>query len=515
MKKQHIRWIGLGMLILGALILRTYQLDLTRFEHEMVRDVLAAREVLEGDPKLHGFFASPISTLQTTFGPATYYLMALGTLLMGKSMYWMPLGTILMIAVLDALAVLIVYRIGKEFFSEKIGWISAALYAVSPWMILHVATISSPTNFMPFFASVYTYCICKVIIKKQDKWIIPAAVAFAFMTHIHLTSLLVVPGTFIAWWIVAKKWDQRKIPWRQIGLGVAAILLLSMPFLYYSMKENNFDDTIEHMVGKRVSANRLVTGLEAVGIPFMISMPYFGKYLLGEETRITTKSMEWYFLGITWILILIVFITMFMITHNGLYRKREIMVILVLFATPIILYTVKGSSITVHYFLMMLPLPMIILAIGIEDLMKHLKKTMNVLIIVVFLSNILVVVLFYNAVAEQGGTTGIYGITYREKVNTAKYVVAGLEKKEEPIVYFYRTQKPLRESITYLLNLHGGKQYTIKTIDNIEEAENGYLLIDRESFYGTYSGEGVPKEDYESIEKMNPIKFKMMEVIEV
>ena len=512
MKKEQKIIILISLIFLVGLFLRTYNLDLTRFEHEMVRDALAAQEVLAGDLKVHGYFASPTSTLQTSFGPTAYYLMALGALFVGNNLYWIPLAAIITIAILDALAVLIIYRIGKEFFSEKVGIIAAALYAVAPWMILHVATISSPTHYMPFFAAAYIYSICKVILKKQIKWIIPAGILFALMTHFHLTAVLVIPGTLLGWFIVGKYYEKMKIPWKQIVIAGIGMLVVTTPFLYYGIKEGNLSDTINHVLGKREAANRITTGIQAIGIPVMITTPYFGEYLLGKETKVPG---EFYFLIITGLIIILTAVGAFSVTKKAFKeKKREAMLLWIMIATPIVIYFLKGNSITVHYFLMMMPLPMLITALGAEQLMKKWKKSTYVLISIVLVSNILAVALFYNTVAVEGGTTGIYGITYREKMNAVSNILQGIEEMGNKTVYFYQVQKPLRESMTYLITLNSKPPVQFKSIKNIEEFEDGYLIIDRKSFYATYTGEGVPPEDNGIIDSMHPQKFKFIEIIE-
>ena len=511
MKKEQKIILLIGLIFLVGLFLRTYNLDLTRFEHEMVRDALAAQEVLEGDLKLHGYFASPTSILQTSLGPTAYYLMALGALVVGNNLYWIPLATIITIAILDALAVLIIYRLGKEFFSEKVGIITAALYAVAPWMILHVATISSPTNYMPFFAAVYGYSIFKVIIKKQINWIIPAGIAFALMTHFHLTSILVIPGTLLGWFIVGQYYGKMKIPWKQLLIAAACMLILTTPFLYYGMHQNNLQDTINHILGKREAANRIITGVQAAGIPVMITTPYFGEYLLGKETKVPG---EWYFLLITGIIIALTAIGAFSITKKAFReKKREAMLLWILIATPIMLYFIKGNSITVHYFLMIMPLPMLITALGAEQLIKKWKVFGCSLVGLILISNILAVVVFYNTVAAEGGTTGIYGITYREKMNVINDLLKETEKQENATIYFYQVQKPLRESMTYLIALNSKQTLQFKAINSIKEFNEGYLIRDRKSFYATYSGADIPAEDKVIIESMNPKRFKFIDVV--
>ncbi|MDP1694116.1 MAG: hypothetical protein Q8L34_01105, partial [Candidatus Woesearchaeota archaeon] len=119
-----------------------------------------------------------------------------------------------------------------------------------------------------------------------------------------------------------------------------------------------------------------------------------------------------------------------------------------------------------------------------------------------------------NTVAAEGGTTGIYGTTYREKMNAVSNILQEIDKKGNKTVYFYQVQKPLRESMTYLITLNSKQPVQFKSIKNIEEFNDGYLIIDRKSFYATYSGADIPSEDKVIIDSMHPQKFKFIEIIE-
>ena len=85
---------------------------------------------------------------QQSLGPLYYYMLA-APLLFAKDSINNPIIIISIIALLNVFAVFLLYKLGKDFFSEKVGLIAAALLALSPWDILYSRFITTP-NFRRF-----------------------------------------------------------------------------------------------------------------------------------------------------------------------------------------------------------------------------------------------------------------------------------------------------------------------------------------------------------------------------
>src|SRR6266498_1836061 len=148
--------IILVLIVLLAAFLRLYRIsDYMTFLGDEGRDVLVAKGILEGNLTLLGPRASAGDFFT---GPIYYYMMA--------PFLWLfrldPVGPAVMVALFGVATVFLVYFVGKEFFNKKTGLIAAALYAVSPLVLVYSRSSWNP-NTVPFFALLTMYMLYKAI----------------------------------------------------------------------------------------------------------------------------------------------------------------------------------------------------------------------------------------------------------------------------------------------------------------------------------------------------------------
>ncbi len=500
-KNKTLLILFIGILLIGAFF-RLNFLDLSRFEHEMVRDVVFAQKVVTGEIITHGVFMGLSDSVQTNFGPLSYYLTALGVLL-APSKYYYPLGPIAIIAIFDILAAIVTYKIGTEFFSRNVGWLAAALYLLSPWQIVNVATVLTPTNFLPLFIALFFYCLFKYILKNNEFYIIPALVFLGLALQFHLTPLLLFPALALA--IIFFK---RSAKLHYLLIAGICLLLTLAPFAYYSISTDNYLGATMGHLSARQGSTLARSAIESVGMPILYLAPYLGKFTLGSTIISENKLVESYFLGLTALITVLFLLGVAYLCRNNKYKNYASL--LCLYSTPIAIYILKQSNVTPHYFLILLPLQMIILAIFLNVLLKRNAYLASAFIFILLLSNILFLTSFYNSVESAGGTTGIYGISYKYKMQAIEYIASSACAPE---LIYYASTKPLTQSMKYLFNLNYGAPH-YRTINTISEFDTGFLIIDRYGFYGRYSGRAIPKSDYAIIDSMKPMRFGLLEVIQ-
>ena len=529
MKKNHLYvFLALLIIIFLGVYFRFNYLELTRFEHEMVRDVEIGSQVLEGEYPLHGVLPSVKSTSQNTFGPLSYYLMAIG-LFFAPDNYSYPISAIFVIALLDILGAIVAYKIGKEFFGTTVGLLTLSFYLLSPWQIVHVATVLSPTSFLPLFVVLFFYSVFKLILHNKDIYIIPAIAFLALQMHFHLTPFLLA-FTFFVILILFK----RNVNKTYFALGVLLALLIFTPYIIQNFPDNLLASQYS-LATQRTESTFLQTTLESFGIPVLFMTPYFGAFTLGTSVSLCQQtSFNYFFFIMTGIFILLFFGSVIYLLrklscglpksfvslkhmfhkfntslqNNKSFRKYSLLFILLVM--PLLIYSIKGSNVTPHYFIIVFPLQIIILSIFLAYFLKK-KYILTLLIIFILLfSNALYLYSYYSFVETNGGTKGITGIPYANKMEAVEYILRD-DQPNLPIIY-YIGQKPLIRSFNYLLKLNG-REPNYKIITTLDEFEEGYLILDRYSFYSTFTNVDLPVKDYPTIDALQPNSFKHIEVI--
>lgn len=157
-------------------------------------------------------------------GPLYYYLIAPSLLLAGFS----PVGPSVFVALVGVATVFLVWRIGREFFSEAAGLVAAAFYAVAPTVIVYSRSSWNP-NIMPFFALLVIYSIWRVWNRHEYKWLIVLGVAYAFVLQSHYLGLLLTPVILIFWYL-------SRVPIRYTLYASVLFLFLMSPLVIFDAR---------------------------------------------------------------------------------------------------------------------------------------------------------------------------------------------------------------------------------------------------------------------------------------
>ena len=185
-------WILVLILVVGA-TLRLYKIDqFMTFLGDEGRDAIIVRRLLVNFDLI---LIGPGTSIGNMYlGPLYYYMMAPALLFANFS----PVGPAAMIAGLGVVTIWFVWWAGREWFSTRAGLTAAALYAISPTVIIYSRSSWNP-NIMPFFALLSIYSIYRVWKFKQFKWLLVLAVSYAFVLQSHYLGLLLAPALFLFW----------------------------------------------------------------------------------------------------------------------------------------------------------------------------------------------------------------------------------------------------------------------------------------------------------------------------
>ena len=499
------------LIFLAGLFFRVGHMDLTRLEHEQVRDIQLSASVLEGNFPLHGALASVEGSIQNTFGPLSYYLGAIG-LALAPNNYWYVVFPILILALLDLLGVYFIYQLGKTFFNNHVGYLAATFYLVCSWHIVNVVTVISHTSYLPFFVVLFFYCLFKTIIAKEDIYVIPTILALALQLHFHLTSALLGFS-----FLVVIALFRRDINKKYFLIGCFLALLALAPYMYYTLSIQNF--TTLDLLQQRDPSTLVQSTLESFGIPLLFMTPHLTYYQLGVGVQLfTSPFVQYYFALITGIFLFLFLCSVLYLLYQIKQKRKHAksyLLLLLLFFIPSILFAVKSTNIAPHYFIITFPLQFIILGIFLSYLLQRKKLLTTVLIVVLLLSHVVYLFSFYAYVENYGGTQGIYGVPYAVKMGVVDYVLQDTASSQKSLqLVYYNGSKPLSTSMNYLFGLHTTPPLEITFIDSITQFQSGYLIIDRSSFYKGFTGKPpLSSEEHDLINEAQPQIFTQLELV--
>ncbi len=214
----------LVILLVGAFF-RLYKIEsYMTFLGDEGRDSIIVRNLLvHSDPILIG----PGTSVGGMYlGPLYYYFMAPFLFLANFS----PVGPAVGVAVLGIATIYLIYVVGREWFGEKAGIISALLFAISPTVITYSHSSWNP-NIMPFFSLLSIYSIWKVWKEKRHYWLIVTAISFAFVCQSHYLGVLIAP-VIIVYWFLSKV--QKKVSL----LSILIYLFLMSPLLVFDIRHD-------------------------------------------------------------------------------------------------------------------------------------------------------------------------------------------------------------------------------------------------------------------------------------
>ena len=145
------------VLLLAALFLRVYRLGaLTGFYFDQGRDAKIIWDLWHSGKF---FLIGPTTGIEGIFlGPFYYYLIAPFYLIGNGN----PVIVSITLAVINVLGIYVIYKIGKEFFSQSAGLLASTFVAFSLPLVQAHRWLSNPTP-LPLFSATSVWMLLKII----------------------------------------------------------------------------------------------------------------------------------------------------------------------------------------------------------------------------------------------------------------------------------------------------------------------------------------------------------------
>lgn len=224
--KFSTRHFFLLLILFLALILRFYRLRTwflfgmdQEYEAFLVKNILTGKHF-----PLIGVNASDTGIY---LGPFFIYLAAIPYFIFRGS----PLGGALAASSLGVITTFALYKLGKVWFSEKVGLLAGFLWAVSFLSVHYDRQFWNPTP-LSFLTIIILYSIT-MIYKGREKFMLLLAISIGIALQSHLQSIIYIPIIILYLFILRKKYSGK-----YLFLFFLILLIFQLPLILFDIRHN-------------------------------------------------------------------------------------------------------------------------------------------------------------------------------------------------------------------------------------------------------------------------------------
>ena len=237
--KINKQFLFILLIFIISLLLRIYNLSQNMvFIGDQGWFYLSARDMLiHGQIPLVGITSSHTWLHQ---GPLWTYLLSIALFLFRFN----PVSGGYLTALFGAITVILLYKLGSEMFSEKVGVIASLLYCFSPLVVFSDRMPFDP-SLIPFFAILYFYALFKWV-NGNKKYFSLIFLWLAFLYNLELaTFTLVFPLVliFVYGLFKNKLWVKMVLTRKIVVLTVLATAIPMLPVIIYDFS-HGFKQTV-------------------------------------------------------------------------------------------------------------------------------------------------------------------------------------------------------------------------------------------------------------------------------
>ncbi len=270
----------LGILVIAS-FLRLYKIDQYMiFLGDEGRDAIIVKKMIYE----HHFplIGPPTSAGNIYLGPLYYYMMLIPMAIFNLN----PVSAAVMVAIIGVLTIWLIYYLGKVWFGNTSGLVSAFLYAISP-VTINYSNFSWNPNPLPFFALLSIYGFYKVNKSGNFLWLILSGLSVAAAIQMHYLALILIPVMGILWIHQISIRFRRKYQTKNLIsgtiLGILSFLLLMSPLLWFDLRHDFLNyKAISQFFSEGGTVKGDIFG-NIMRIPEIYSQDLIGRYMVGEN----------------------------------------------------------------------------------------------------------------------------------------------------------------------------------------------------------------------------------------
>jgi 4-amino-4-deoxy-L-arabinose transferase-like glycosyltransferase len=278
-----------------------------------------------------------------------------------------PVAVVLFTGLLNGLAVLACYVLGRAYFGRIVGLVASFLFAVSPWAVLYGRKIWSqnlPLATLGFFAALFATFV------RGKRWaLVGAFVGLAALIGLHLGGLAFIPVLLVSMLLYRKE-----VSLWPLLVGVSLFALAVSPYVIHDALRGwpDLRDFQRFTTGEgRFSWDALryaffLTGSE--GIHGMAGGLY-PEYLAGLPNL---WALNWLMMGL---LALALLYGLYLVVRGPEERRRPILLMLLWFAVPIAMQSRPTAPVYPFYFILLYPVQFLLISILLVDVLARIRTS--------------------------------------------------------------------------------------------------------------------------------------------
>lgn len=345
-----------------------------------------------------------------------------------------------MIALINSLLIVAFFLLVKKYYGQLTAIFASILLASSPWAVLFSRKIWVQ-DLIFLFLLPYLYLFHELILKKNNKVILPLFVLLMLLIQLHGSGFFLFAVTVFILLIL-----RIKINIKNAALGLLIGLIPSIPYIFFQITSFPSCPDCEAMIKYQQSFrafdfNNLLRPFQIIsglGYHFTLGKSY-GDFITMYPIVNILKYI--FASGFLFILLGILFIIF----------KRKYLFILIYFVSVPFLYLITKTPAYMHYFVIIIPVSVLLFAISISSLLSLLQnKFFKMFIVTYFLlfivANIIFTNSFYTFVKIKKHIEGDYGPMYFFtksfiEVETNDYIYLPYINELKSYAYIYAQSK--------------------------------------------------------------------------
>lgn len=311
------------------------------------------------------------------------------------------------IALINSLLVVLFFFIIKKYYGQLTAVFACLLLAFSPWAVLFSRKIWAQDLIFLFLVPFF-WLLHELIFEKNSKVVLPLFLLLTLLVQLHGSGFFLSVVTILILLIM-----RIRVNLKNAAYGVLIGLIPAIPYFLFQINAYPLCPDCEAFFKYQQSAR--IFDINNFLRPFQIINGLGYHFILG-------KSYADFITAFPVInLLKYVFASGFLVTLAGIFfivaKRRKYLYLVIYFVTIPFLYFVTKTTAYMHYFVVILPVTILLFAIALSLSYSFLhSKFLKMFVIVYFLfflsSNIIFLVFFYNFIAVKKQIEGDYGPIY-------------------------------------------------------------------------------------------------------